>query len=70
MMFRLIPEFMKGTQERFKQVHPGTFKKMVINSKQPLVLHTDGEVFAGFSHSVHQLKIEILPKALEVIVPS
>jgi YegS/Rv2252/BmrU family lipid kinase len=70
MMFRLIPEFMKGTQERFKQVHPGTFKKMVINAKQPLVLHTDGEVFAGFSHSVHQLKIEILPKALEVIVPN
>jgi diacylglycerol kinase (ATP) len=70
MMFRLIPEFMKGTQERFKQVHPGTFKKMVIHSKQPLVLHTDGEVFAGFSHNVHQLTIEILLKALEVIVPS
>jgi diacylglycerol kinase family enzyme len=70
MMFRLIPEFMKGSQERFKQIHPGTFKKMVILSKQPLYLHTDGEMFAGFSHSVHQLTIEILPKALEVVVPS
>ena len=70
MMFRLIPEFMNGTQERFKQIHPGTFKKMVINSKQPLYLHTDGEMFAGFSHSVHQLTVEILPKALEVIMPS
>jgi diacylglycerol kinase (ATP) len=70
MMFRLIPEFMNGTQERFKQIHPGTFKKLVINSKQPLILHTDGEVYAGFSHTVHQLTVEILPKALEVIVPS
>jgi diacylglycerol kinase (ATP) len=70
MMFRLIPEFMKGTQERFKQIHPGTFQKMVIHSQQPLYLHADGEMFAGFSHNVHQLTIQILPKALEVIVPS
>ena len=70
MMFRLIPEFMKGKQERFKQIHPGTFKKMVIKSKQPLVLHADGEVFAGFSHDIHQLTVEILPAALEVMVPA
>ena len=70
MMFRLIPEFMSGKQERFKQIHPGRFKKMVINSVQPLVLHTDGEVFAGFSHDIHQLTIEILPQALEVVVPN
>ena len=70
MMFRLIPEFMSGKQERFKQIHPGTFKKMVINSQQPLYMHTDGEVFAGFAHNVHQLTVEILPQALEVIVPA
>jgi YegS/Rv2252/BmrU family lipid kinase len=71
MMFRMIPEFMNGTQERFtKIVHPGTFKSMEIHSQQPLVLHTDGESFTGFSHNVRHLKIEILPQALEVMVPA
>ena len=71
MMFRLIPEFMNGTQERFTDfVHPGKFKKMVIESKQPLILHTDGESFTGFSHDVHKIKIEIFPDAIEVMVPS
>ncbi|MBT3241415.1 MAG: diacylglycerol kinase family lipid kinase [Chloroflexi bacterium] len=71
MMFRMIPEFMNGTQEKFEKiVHPGKFKKMVIESKQPLILHTDGEVFAGLSHDVHMLKVEVLPDAIEVVVPS
>jgi YegS/Rv2252/BmrU family lipid kinase len=67
MMLRLLPEFMKGTQERFKPVYMGTFKQMEIKSDKPLVLHTDGEVYAGFSHNVHYLKAELLPGALEVI---
>ena len=69
MMLRLLPEFMKGSQERFKPVYMGTFTQMEIKSDKPLVLHTDGEVYAGFSHDVHQLKVELLPGALEVIAP-
>jgi YegS/Rv2252/BmrU family lipid kinase len=69
MMLRLLPEFMRGAQERFKPIYMGTFKKMEIKSDKPLVLHTDGEVYAGFSHSVHYLKAELLPGALEVIAP-
>jgi YegS/Rv2252/BmrU family lipid kinase len=69
MMLRLLPEFMRGTQERFKPVYMGTFKQIEIKSDKPLVLHTDGEVFAGFNHNVHYLKAELLPNTLEVIVP-
>jgi diacylglycerol kinase family enzyme len=60
---------MRGAQERFKPIYMGTFKKMEIKSDKPLVLHTDGEVYAGFNHSVHYLKAELLPGALEVIAP-
>jgi diacylglycerol kinase (ATP) len=67
MMLRLLPEFMKGSQEKFKPVYMGTFKQMEITSDKPLVLHTDGEVYAGFSHDVHKLKVELLPGAFEVI---
>jgi YegS/Rv2252/BmrU family lipid kinase len=69
MMFRLIPEFMKGTQGRFKQVKTGLMKKIEIKSKQPLYIHTDGETYAGFASNVHHLKVEILPQALEIMVP-
>ncbi len=71
MMFRMIPEFMKGTQEKFtKYVNPGRFKKMEIISQQPMYMHADGEVFAGFSHNVRHLKVEIIPSAIEVMKPA
>jgi len=69
-MFRMIPEFMRGTQERFPIVNPGKFKKMEIESQQPLVLHADGEVYSGFAHDTHKLTVKILPKELKVMVPT
>jgi YegS/Rv2252/BmrU family lipid kinase len=69
MMFRLIPEFMRGTQGKFSQVKMGKVKKMEINCQQPMTLHIDGETYAGFASNVHNLKIEILPGALEIVAP-
>jgi len=69
MMFRLIPEFMRGTQGNFKQVKLDKIKRMEIDCPQPLTLHTDGETYAGFASNVHHLKIEIVPNALEVMFP-
>lgn len=68
-MLMLLPAFMQGTQEKDKSVYMGRFKSMEIHSDKPLYLHTDGEMFAGFGQEVHYLKVEILPDALEVIVP-
>jgi YegS/Rv2252/BmrU family lipid kinase len=68
-MLSLLPAFMNGTQEKDKAVYMGTFKTMEIRSDKPFILHTDGEVFAGFNHDIHYLKIEVLPEAIEVIVP-
>lgn len=70
MMFRLIPEFMKGTQKKFKQVKMGKVTRMEIDCPQSLTLHTDGETYAGFASNVHHLKITLLPKALEVMLPN
>ncbi len=68
MLLLLVP-FMNGTQESDKAVYMGTFKTLEIDSDKPLYLHADGEMFAGFNHDVHHLKIEVLPQALDVIVP-
>lgn len=70
MMFRMIPEFMKGTHGRFKQIHMGELKTMTVESDHPLYMHIDGELFTDFSTDIQNLKIEIIPKALEVIVSS
>jgi YegS/Rv2252/BmrU family lipid kinase len=67
MMFRLVPEVMKGTHGRFKCVRMGDCHKMTLKSEKPLFIHLDGEIFTGFDSNVKQLAIEILPGALKVV---
>jgi diacylglycerol kinase family enzyme len=67
MMFRLLPEVIKGTHGRFKAVRLGHLKKITIVADRPLYIHTDGEIFSGFGMDVRELSLEILPAALEVM---
>ncbi len=67
MMFRLIPEVMKGTHGRFKQVTMGTCKRMSLTSDRPMYIHTDGEIYSGFGTDVRKVSFEILPNALKVV---
>jgi diacylglycerol kinase (ATP) len=67
MMFRLVPEVMKGTHGRFKQVGIGKFRKMSLSSDRPLYIHADGEIFTGFSTDIRKLSLEVVPGALRVI---
>jgi diacylglycerol kinase (ATP) len=66
-MFRLVPEFMKGTHMRFKQVRMGEFKKFALSSDLPLYIHADGEVFTSFGSNLKKVSFEILPQALKVV---
>jgi len=66
-MLRLVPQVMKGTHGSFPQVRFGVCRKMRITSQQPLYVHCDGEIFAGFEHDLRQLEIEILPGALKYL---
>ena len=67
MMFRLVPEVMKGTHGRFKDVRMGDFQRMSVVSDRPLYIHTDGEIFSGFGTNVRDISFEILPSALQVV---
>ena len=67
MMFRLIPEVMKGTHGRFKQVRMNTLRKMKLTADQPLYIHTDGEIYSGFGTDVRELSLDILPGVLQII---
>jgi YegS/Rv2252/BmrU family lipid kinase len=67
MMLRLLPEVMKGTHSRFKPVRMGQFKKLELKSDQPLVIHVDGEIYAGFGTDIRQFSLELLPGAIEIM---
>lgn len=67
MMFRLIPEVMKGTHGRFKQVRMGVCRRMAVGSDRPLYIHLDGEIFAGFGADARRLEIEIQPGAVRFL---
>ena len=66
-MFRLVPEFMKGTHARFKQIRMGSFQKMSLTSDRPLYIHADGEIFTNFGSNLKNITIETLPKAIRVV---
>jgi len=68
MMFRLLPEFMRGTHGRFPAVHMGALHTLDLTADHAMYIHTDGEIFSSFDNDVRHLKIDILPGALEVVV--
>jgi YegS/Rv2252/BmrU family lipid kinase len=66
-MFRLVPEFLKGTHMRFKQIRMGEFKTLNISSDLPLYIHADGEIFTSFGSNLRKASFEIVPGALRVV---
>jgi YegS/Rv2252/BmrU family lipid kinase len=68
MMFRLLLAVMNGTHGRFSQVRISKFRELEIKSDRPLVIHTDGEIFAGFGTDVRELSVKVLPSALDIVV--
>ena len=67
MMFRLVPEVMRGTHGKFEPVTLGTCKKVSLVADRPLYIHADGEVYTSFGSNLRRLTVEIMPGALNVV---
>lgn len=67
MMFRLVPEFMRGTHVKFPQIKMGSCKKLSLTSERPLYVHADGEVFTDFGSNLKSITVEVVPGALRVV---
>jgi diacylglycerol kinase family enzyme len=67
MMFRLIPEVMKGTHGRFRDVTMGACKRMSVTADRAMYIHTDGEIYSGFGTNIRKVTFEVLPNALRVV---
>ncbi len=66
-MFRLLPEVMRGTHLKFPEIQSGQFHKMEISAERSMVIHTDGEIFAGYGMDIRKLSLELLSQALEIV---
>lgn len=66
-MFRIVPEVMKGTHGRFREVTIDRFKKFTLTADRSLYIHADGEIFSGPGTDIRQVSFEILPNALKVV---
>jgi YegS/Rv2252/BmrU family lipid kinase len=66
-MFRLLPEFLKGTHTKFPQIRMGLCQTFDLTSDRPLYIHADGEVYTSFGSNLRHVRFEILPKALKVV---
>ncbi|MFZ5820937.1 MAG: diacylglycerol/lipid kinase family protein [Chloroflexota bacterium] len=68
MMFRLLPEFLKGTHMRFtNEVRMGQCRRFSLASDRPLYIHADGEILTSFGSNLRKVDFEIVPNALQVV---
>jgi len=67
MLFRILPEVMKGTHGKFKEVRLDTCKKFSLSANRPLYIHADGEVLSGPGTDLRKVNFEIVPNALKVV---
>ncbi len=67
MMFRLVPEVMKGTHGNFKEVTLGTCKQMTVQAGRPMYIHADGEIYTSFGSNLRNVSFEVMPGALQVV---
>ncbi len=67
MMFRLVPEVMKGTHGKFKEVTLGTCKRLSVSADHPMYIHADGEIYTSFGSNLRTVTFEVMPGALQVV---
>lgn len=66
-MLRIVPEVMKGTHGRFKEVTLAACQTFTLTADRPLYIHADGEIFSGPGTDIRKVSFEIVPNALKVV---
>ena len=66
-MLKALVAYMKGRQNDLAFVQDGSFTTLELDSDQPLILHTDGEIYAGLDSTVKHLSIRSVPQAIRLV---
>lgn len=67
-MMQLLPKVMNGTHVREPDVRIEKTTRLVIDADRALPIHIDGELFAPYEADVRHVEINIVPRAIQVIV--
>lgn len=67
-MMLMLLRVMKGTHVGHKAVSLRQNKRIIVQSDQPMPIHTDGEMFAYPKDNVRQVTVTSLPAAIKVLV--
>ena len=64
-VLRMVPEFMRGTQERHPEITSARARRLVLILDEPLPAHVDGDIYTVAST---RYEFEVLPSSLWVRV--
>jgi YegS/Rv2252/BmrU family lipid kinase len=67
MMFRVLPEVMKGEHGKFPFVKLNTFEKLEFEANRAVPIHLDGELWAPYEANVTKVTVEMIPRAIKLI---
>jgi YegS/Rv2252/BmrU family lipid kinase len=67
-MLRLLPEVMKGTHTKFREVHMSRARSIKVRADQALPIQVDGEMFARYESDVRDVEILMHPASLRILV--
>lgn len=56
-----------GPPADYPKVRQGRCKRVTLHSEAPLIAHVDGEMFCVREDGIHELQIELVPRALPVL---
>lgn len=67
-LLQIIPDVMKGTHERHREIRMGRLRQLRLSTNQQLAIHFDGEMFAWYGDGVQALQIGVVPNAIRLVV--
>jgi YegS/Rv2252/BmrU family lipid kinase len=69
-MLHTLTQFIRGNAHKLPYSVHGNLGHLELHSKQPLIIHFDGEIFAGLGSQTHQITVQAVPSALSMIIPA
>lgn len=66
-MLTLLPKVLRGTHLGSSAFFERSFKTLSLVSRQPLVIHGDGEILAVADDNIRRVTVEVVPEAIRVM---
>lgn len=69
-MLHAMTRFINGTGHTLPYSVSGRLSSLTLHSHEPLIIHCDGEIFTGLQSVTHEITVDLLPAAIQVIRPA